>query len=71
MFNLFLRVYEMQPIRLEKAKPLVLAKSIKRMRIGLGWDVLQGNELDLDVTAVALLENGKFKLPKMFVSTVN
>lgn len=49
----------MQPIRLEKAKPLVLAKSIKRMRIGLGWDVLQGNELDLDVTAVALLENGK------------
>lgn len=51
-------------LKLEKKKPISLAKSISKMRIGLGWDLpTTGKPLDLDVTAIAIKADGKVQSP--------
>ena len=50
-----------QALKLSKGvvTPLSLSKPINKINIGLGWEVLSGNALDLDVSAIGVKADGK------------
>lgn len=50
-----------EPLKLGKGvvTPLSLSKPINKINIGLGWEVLSGNALDLDVSAIGVKSTGK------------
>lgn len=49
------------PLKLGKGvvTPLSLSKPINKINIGLGWEVLASNALDLDVSAIGVKTDGK------------
>lgn len=46
-------------INLSKGNKIDLSKSVSVFRVGLGWDITNGKEFDLDVMALMLKEDGK------------
>lgn len=57
-------------IELNKGNKLNLSKkepSLKKVMIGLGWEVLPGNNMDLDASVFMIGENGKIPADEYFV----